>query len=88
MAEIKKAVGSGSGEVGGMGHVNGKELNNTVDDGHEGEKERNLSKAALSIAELGDRDFQHVFFWDTDYRISVTTGRFDSSVEFTGELLS
>ncbi|KAF8512431.1 Golgi transport complex subunit 5-domain-containing protein, partial [Gautieria morchelliformis] len=52
MAEIKKAVGPGSGEVEGMGHVNGKELNNTADDEHEGEKERNLAKAALSIAEL------------------------------------
>lgn len=53
MAEMNKAIGSTSGEGGEKTKISGKQLNNTVDDGYEGEKERNLAKAALSIAELG-----------------------------------
>jgi conserved oligomeric Golgi complex subunit 5 len=53
MSGVNKATGSSFGPAGGKVNVTGKELNGSGDDGHEGEKERNLAKAALSIAELG-----------------------------------
>lgn len=53
MVEMNKAAGSVSGLAMGNANASGKKLNGVGDDGHEGEKERNLAKAALSIAELG-----------------------------------
>ncbi|KAF8584833.1 hypothetical protein K439DRAFT_1646830 [Ramaria rubella] len=52
MAETKRAIESSGNEGTAMDSANGKDTNITSDDGNEGEKERNLAKAALSIAEL------------------------------------
>lgn len=74
MAEMNKAIGAAAGEGGEKTNVNGKEINSTVDDGHEGEKERNLAKAALSIAELGRHSFLHIFSRNANDHGSITTG--------------
>ena len=58
MAEMNKGIGTGSGaEKDKTTRVDRKEVNGAGDENHEGEKERNIAKAALSIAELGQLFF-------------------------------
>lgn len=85
MSEMKQ---SGAGEGGENAIVNGKEPSRTGEDGHEGEKERNLAKAALSIAELGRFRFFLVTSRDANNHISIAIRRFDSSARHTDKFLS
>ena len=54
MGEVNQATNPGASENGNKPNVNGGIAKTISDDDHEGEKERNLAKAALSIAELGE----------------------------------
>jgi hypothetical protein len=84
MAETNKAIGAGTGAGGEKVSVNGKEVNGAGDDGNEGDKERNIAKAALSIAELGERICTSFLPRDIDGTVSIPPGRLGRQAQLSG----